>query len=349
MNISCDIIRDLLPLYTEDMVSLDSRELVDEHLCGCDGCTKELAQLLKRPPVAVDAEPASLKRVSNTIRRQKVLTVLAVMMTVVSILITGMELMFNTPIYLSVEEAIEDVYLDENGNLTIDYARCVVGTGGIADDGNYFMSANTTVYGYVQAKRLDRKLSSMTREEIEAYIAELYEGVIVDPAEIDIQQRWDQFFGIRRTMPMYVDENGDKILSNEKGTGRNLIYVNRYGTDGTVLWDAGKAIDWSVVEEYDGYLWEEFFWACVILSTALFVLLRKKPGCWQREFVMRIAIALACIAFGLLAVSFGQFNFAGERLSFSWFSGSSAIALPVLLTIVLWRQLWLLNHGNKIA
>ncbi len=347
MNISCDIIRDLLPLYAEDMVSQDSKALVDGHLCGCDGCAKELAQLLKRPPVAVDVEPVSLKRVSNTLRRQKVLTVLAVMMTIISILVTGMELIFNTPIYLPVEEAIEDVYLDENGNLIIDYARCIVGTSGLADDGNYFMSANTTVYGYVTAKRLDRKLSGMTREEIEAYIEELYRDVILDPADIDMQQRWDQFFGIRRLMPVHVDENGDKILSNQTGTERNLIYVNRYGTDGTVLWDAGKAIDWSVVAEHGGYLWEEFFWACVILSSALFVLLRKKPHCWQREFVMRAAISLGCIAFGLLAVSFGQFNYSGERLSHGWADGTATIALPVLLTIVLWRQLWLLNYQER--
>ena len=46
MKISCDIIRDLLPLYAEDMVSEDSKHLVDDHLCGCDACVKELAALL---------------------------------------------------------------------------------------------------------------------------------------------------------------------------------------------------------------------------------------------------------------------------------------------------------------
>ena len=31
MDISCDIIRDLLPLYAENLVSEDSRKLVDDH------------------------------------------------------------------------------------------------------------------------------------------------------------------------------------------------------------------------------------------------------------------------------------------------------------------------------
>ena len=46
MEISCDIIKDILPLYAEDMVSNATREMVDEHLCKCDDCTKELASLI---------------------------------------------------------------------------------------------------------------------------------------------------------------------------------------------------------------------------------------------------------------------------------------------------------------
>ena len=32
MKISCDVIRDLLPLYVEDMLSNDSKNIVDEHI-----------------------------------------------------------------------------------------------------------------------------------------------------------------------------------------------------------------------------------------------------------------------------------------------------------------------------
>ncbi len=42
MKISCDIIRDLLPLYYDDVCSSDSRVMVEEHLACCDSCRAEL-------------------------------------------------------------------------------------------------------------------------------------------------------------------------------------------------------------------------------------------------------------------------------------------------------------------
>lgn len=42
MNLSCNIIRDLLPLYAEQMVSQESAALVAEHLTHCPACKKQL-------------------------------------------------------------------------------------------------------------------------------------------------------------------------------------------------------------------------------------------------------------------------------------------------------------------
>ena len=45
MRNECNIVRDLLPLYVEDMVSADTRAFVQEHLNGCEACRRELAAL----------------------------------------------------------------------------------------------------------------------------------------------------------------------------------------------------------------------------------------------------------------------------------------------------------------
>ena len=42
MKITCNIIEDLLPLYVDDMVSEDSRQLVEEHLKTCPACRKSV-------------------------------------------------------------------------------------------------------------------------------------------------------------------------------------------------------------------------------------------------------------------------------------------------------------------
>ena len=44
MKISCNIIEDLLPLYVDDMVSEDSRQLVEEHLKECTTCQKMMEE-----------------------------------------------------------------------------------------------------------------------------------------------------------------------------------------------------------------------------------------------------------------------------------------------------------------
>ena len=45
MKNSCDVIRDLLPLYADDACSADSRRLVDEHLAECPDCSGMLKRL----------------------------------------------------------------------------------------------------------------------------------------------------------------------------------------------------------------------------------------------------------------------------------------------------------------
>ena len=45
MNKTCDVIRDLLPLYADDACSEESRRLVDEHLAECPDCSGMLKRL----------------------------------------------------------------------------------------------------------------------------------------------------------------------------------------------------------------------------------------------------------------------------------------------------------------
>ena len=45
MKKNCNIIRDLLPLYLDDVCSEESKKIVEEHLENCEECKKYLEQL----------------------------------------------------------------------------------------------------------------------------------------------------------------------------------------------------------------------------------------------------------------------------------------------------------------
>lgn len=51
MSVSCEIIKDLLPLYLDGVCSNDSRAAVEEHLASCDNCKAELQAMQTTIPI----------------------------------------------------------------------------------------------------------------------------------------------------------------------------------------------------------------------------------------------------------------------------------------------------------
>lgn len=59
MNITCEVIRDLLPLYHDGVCSNSSKSLVEEHLKNCEACRKELDMIdaaLTTPHIKPESE-----------------------------------------------------------------------------------------------------------------------------------------------------------------------------------------------------------------------------------------------------------------------------------------------------
>ena len=51
MKVSCEIIRDLLPLYLDGVCSNDSKAAIEEHIAACDGCRAELQAMQAALPL----------------------------------------------------------------------------------------------------------------------------------------------------------------------------------------------------------------------------------------------------------------------------------------------------------
>ena len=73
MKTDCEIIRDLLPLYVDDICSEKSRELVEEHLQECAECS-DLLSKLKKTEIESDLKKEKEDAISYGVRKFKQLS-----------------------------------------------------------------------------------------------------------------------------------------------------------------------------------------------------------------------------------------------------------------------------------
>ncbi|MEK8131887.1 zf-HC2 domain-containing protein [Paenibacillus filicis] len=72
MNISCAIIKDLLPLYHDGVCSNETKAMVEEHLAACDSCKAELQAMDDELPMnQTEQNLKEAEAVQNLSRRWK--------------------------------------------------------------------------------------------------------------------------------------------------------------------------------------------------------------------------------------------------------------------------------------
>lgn len=81
MNNKCDIIKDLLPLYAENMCSNDSRQMVAEHIAECASCRNELNKINTDVAIQADSDISMFKRIKKRARIEKtVISIVSIIM-----------------------------------------------------------------------------------------------------------------------------------------------------------------------------------------------------------------------------------------------------------------------------
>lgn len=107
-TMDCDIVRDLLPLYCDDIVSKATSEAVEAHLARCENCRKEYEQMTAELPDELKAE--STKRIFDCMmhreRTNRVLKSLASAILVCVIVIGGFFVQRDIPV---VKESPENI------------------------------------------------------------------------------------------------------------------------------------------------------------------------------------------------------------------------------------------------
>ena len=341
MKITCDIIRDLLPLYAEDMVSEDSKQLVDEHLCGCDDCTRELARIKKTDPIPVETYSEPLNNVRKMIIRRRALSVMASVFTLLTLAAFVVSFLF-APFQLTAEQALDDFYVRDDGAVVIDYSSAVVGRSRSGRDDNWFLIQYSTRYD--MWKGLNRK----SLEETFGTDGSVTEEERLRYENIDIcNGHWetpgggyhsDASFAASEDGWFYVPEaTKNWWYSDPTGMGKD-----------TLLHDAGKEFPLKEGRYQFSPIYPMIFFGGVLGALVLTLLRKviKKP--WMKELAARIAILSGSGAFVTLFVSNGRIFTSCVGVIdqyWGWMIGTGTVFLT--LTILFWRQLYLLNRQDR--
>lgn len=356
MNISCNVIRDILPLYAEDMVCEETKALVDEHLCGCDECTKELGRLKKKEAIPVSVDTAPMEHIRKTILKRQTLTTVCVILTIMSLIWSGTVFM-TSPIYIPVDKAVKDVELREDGGLAITYHEGVMSMGAcIGADKDICIVGLSTRGHMLHGIKSEKKLQAMTPEEREDY----YKSVATHTGELT-QADYDRLqntivYATYRNADgasMIDQRHGSNAMREEDGTWTqteldyDFWYMGMDNQPERLLWQSGdgefsEEIIWNVVEP--NRTAKGVFFGCLgtgLLAFCVAWFLRK--GRWGK-LAMGAGICCASVSFHILLATSGNFVDIMGMQPNAWCD--TLVVTAALLTVT--GILWLHRHDmNK--
>lgn len=91
MKNECDIVKDLLPLYADGMLSENSAAFVEEHVKECAGCAEALKELKSENPETVPVKRDSaavgspIKRIKKKVARRVIIGVVATALVIFTV------------------------------------------------------------------------------------------------------------------------------------------------------------------------------------------------------------------------------------------------------------------------
>ena len=115
---NCDMIKDLLPLYADDVCSEESRKAVEEHINNCPDCKAELEKLGKNVTVSPQKDAEVLKRIKRRLRIEKLVVSLISVLAICGILLYGLVYCINDYKSMDMEKykILENVSVSEHDN-----------------------------------------------------------------------------------------------------------------------------------------------------------------------------------------------------------------------------------------
>lgn len=121
MKNDCNIVRDLLPLYYEDICSDESKRFIDSHMKSCEECA-EYAEKIRENPFVIQKENREEKKMIQSFKRiKRKLLKKNILITLVSVLVLfGLYLFVRVyEIPITYDDNLFTVEENENGKIDI--------------------------------------------------------------------------------------------------------------------------------------------------------------------------------------------------------------------------------------
>lgn len=198
--VSCNVIEDLIPLYAEDMLSEESKQLVEDHLDECEGCREYLKELQEMESLPIETDTKPLKKIQRSIQKKKWYAIM--LTTLITLLIGALTVVFMTvPEYLSYSE--ETVMISET------------------DDGFTLVDFDEEVAGY----------------DLQSYAAENGRGTVYHLTTWSTT--WHQLTDTKEVAPIVLNQNGEQVEAvyyyQTNGAADQLIYGEEQQINGGVV------------------------------------------------------------------------------------------------------------------
>ncbi len=130
MSNQCNLIKDILPLYVEDMVSTDTKEFVNAHLEHCAECRAELERRRGPakfvPDIDIDTDIVPLKRIKKDlfIRRLQTIFFTAIIACAVVMIVFGV---LTSPKFFPYSDDLLNVVDNHSGEIIVTFDDRVTG------------------------------------------------------------------------------------------------------------------------------------------------------------------------------------------------------------------------------
>lgn len=316
MNISCNVMDDLLPLYAENMVCEDTSVLVREHLMDCTVCREKMKAFPDKEK-EMNQSLDSLSRLQKKIRSRRWTAAVFALLLTATVLLSTLAFLIS-PVYLTAEEAGVQVFLGEN----VSYVFSVTEDGELCSPS--IIDSDQEAEG--------RPYISLSFSDIVRHVSE---SRVIDPDTGEESVTISAYCW--RLDMMFPRDTVSTFGYGREADYDRLYYASYDGREDTLLWGTKPS---GGVQTLPRLVLGYYVIISLIMSAALLpaaAVLRKRP---EGKLVFAVGCWFAGLAVSMITVSGGKWPETDSQ-AVSWMLAFAVVLATLFTATILYgEKLW---------